>query len=304
MNASYVRAPSASHLFKTDKRISRSPNMTKYFISSCKEKITAQTPNTEGWLSILRLLKIDITDYDKSRILLGHLKSYGDVVVKLGSSPDIAREYTYSRKLYKTKGFVKYICSFECNDNFRSITEPTSHICNGVGTQMQVILMPYFSLGSLASYPWNSDNLPILHSCLKQTVLSIITAFHTLNFIHGDLHSGNVLLKKSENTHIHYTFNDVVLSIPTYGIRTWIMDFENSSIAEMNSQYNTIMALNNFYFDIEKFFTLLKISINNIDIRSIVPIKQFINNLLCKSINMEPNDISQMINLIDGITLL
>lgn len=297
-------ATSIQHLPKTDKRISRRPDMTKYYLSSCKERITRATPTTEGWLSIMRTLKLSLNDYDKSRIFLGHLKERGEIVVKLGDSSDIQKEYEFSRKLQTTKGFVKYICVFECEDDFRKIRNTTSHICRGPGSSMKVLLMPYFPLGSLASYRWTDENLLLFQTCLKHSVLSVLSAYANHSIIHGDFHAGNVLLKPTKSSSLTYSFQTLTITVPTHGIRTWIMDFENTSIADTRTQYGMIMAMNNLYFDLKKFFSLLHLTIPLLDIRSLVPIEQLFNKRMCESVFLSPTDIQTLLQLIDGINHL
>ena len=113
---------------KTDGSLTRSPNFHKYYIK-CSGRITSETPTSEPWLHVLRLIKTDISDIDrptniqdehlrcsslydlsaslahdtiehrhtegmpvfnvhgsKSRILLGSLQKYGEIVVKIGDS--------------------------------------------------------------------------------------------------------------------------------------------------------------------------------------------------------------------------
>jgi hypothetical protein len=287
-----------NHLSKTNKIISRRPDMTKYHLSFCKDKIT---DTTKSWLSIIKLLKINITDYDKSRVVLGYLKDYGEIVVKLGNSPDIEKEFKFSRVLIGLKGFVKYICAFHCNDDFLG---KAPHICNGPGTSMQILLMPYFPLGSIAIYKWNHENIDILRTCLKHSVLSILVAFYKLNVIHGDFHAGNVLLKPTKSGYIKYDILGDEITVKTHGIRTWIMDFENMSVFSTGTQYDKIMAMNNFYIDLKNFFTLLCTTIKILDARSIVPVENFINKFLYISQYMSSMDVKHLLVLIDDIKVL
>ncbi len=293
-----------SYLSKTDPSITRNPKNAKYYVEWCSGKITSKTPTTESWLKVLRLIKLNTSDYDKSRVLLGELEKYGEVVVKIGDSPDIYTEYQYSKLLYNTKGFVKYICFFTCNDDFRTIPSANrSSLCTGEGDSMKVILMPYFPLGSIAMFKWGEPNLYIFKSCLKHAFVSVVTAFYNAQVIHGDFHPGNVLLKDTKQTFIEYSIPAIGfnVSIPTNGIRTWIMDFENTSIAMDDSIYNKMMTLNNLYFDLGKFFTLLYNTIKIIDNKTIASISMYINKLNMKGNNMTKEDITIILSLIDNI---
>ncbi len=87
-------------------------------------------------------------------------KSNGEIIVKIGDNDRIRHEYDISMRLRKVKGFVKYFCYFECNDNFFDSFKRG----NGSGNQMKVFLMPYFPLSSMGMYRWTPDNLDVLKS--------------------------------------------------------------------------------------------------------------------------------------------
>ena len=278
---------------------SRNPNSSKYYIS-CSDKITKKTPTTEGWIKILKSLKLT-HDYDKSRILLSLLNSHKKIIVKISDTNDIKKEYDFGILLQKIKGFVKYYCYFECNDDFRKYpSDEKNTLCNGNGSSMKIILMPYFELGSIASYNWNNTNIHILQSCLKHSVLSILNAFFTLHIIHGDFHAGNVVLKVTKQKELIY--EDI--KVLTNGIRPWIMDFENSSFANYDTVYNKMITLNNFYYDIIKFFSTLPTYIKNINFITLQPIIAYISQLHLKGNILNKNYIHTIINLIDSIRLI
>lgn len=276
-------------------------------MSHCQGQITKTTPTTENWLQIIKGIKFPLTDYDKSRILLGHLKRYGSVIVKIGDSSEILNEYEKSKILHKIKGFVKYICFFECKDDFRSVpSHDRNYICDGVGDTMKVILMPYFSLGSMAQYKWNSDNLHILKSCLKHSLVSYLTAFYGMNLIHNDFHAGNILLKATKQARIIYDIPEVgSYTLPTHGIRPWIMDFEKMDYANYSSSYNKIISLNNFYFDINnRLFGYLPGSIKNFNMVTVLPISMYLNSLQMKSVAIKKLELDRVFQLIDRIEFL
>jgi hypothetical protein len=298
---------SVRHLAKIDPSLTRNPSTHKFFLSSCQTKITKQTPTAEGWLNVLKYIKMPIEDYDKSRVLLGTLKDHGDIVVKIGDSKDIRNEYEWSERLKGIKGYVKYICFFECNDNFRNIA-PSSQkdvtLCKGEGTQMKVILMPYFPLGSIATFPWQEHPITLFHSCLKHAVLSMVTAFFSLGVIHGDFHIGNVLLKTTKQKSLSYSipaidFHD---EVPTHGVRTWIMDFEKSDVADMTTPHQTMLTLNYFYIDFSNFFTSLRYTFRTIiDVTSVTYVISYIDKLQLRGNMIKRDNLRQILTLIDGI---
>lgn len=160
---------SIRHLSKSEPSLTRHPKINKYYLSSCQTKITNRTPTTQAWLKIVSALKLG-NNYDKSRVLLGELATHGEVVVKIGDSDDIRREYEFNEMLQSIKGVVKYICFFQCNDDFRSITPSSrSSICKGPGNGMNVILMPWFPLGNILDFKWHEHDPVLLQSCLRPT---------------------------------------------------------------------------------------------------------------------------------------
>lgn len=294
-----------THLPKTN---TMSPNVSnKYFLSHCAGRITSKTPTTESWLKVIESIKLPVNDYDKSRVLLGNLESYGSVIIKIGDSEDILNEYNISKVLNKIKGFVKYICFFECADNFRNIpSKDREYICKGLGNSMKVIIMPHFPLGSLAQYKWSQDNLHILKSCIKQAILSYLSAFYNERIIHNDFHAGNILLKITKNSYIEYDIPQIGnISLPTYGMRIWIIDFEKSSYADFSTPYNNMKSFNNFYNDInDKLIRNLRNFIRILNVPSIIPINTYLDKLYIKTTLIKQPELEQLFNLIDTITFI
>lgn len=54
--------------------------------------------------------------------------------------------------------------------------------------------MDEFPLGSIKDYLWTNDNLWLLKNLLKQTVHTILQVSKETGFVHGDLHSANVMI--------------------------------------------------------------------------------------------------------------
>lgn len=77
----------------------------------------------------------------------------------------------------------------------------------------------------LLDYDWTHENIPLLKSICIHVVLSIAEEFTNIGFIHGDLHWGNALIKRTTQSEIVYDINGKKTIVPTNG---YIMDFEKS----------------------------------------------------------------------------
>ena len=245
----------------------RTPNSEKYYLDTCQKRLDDEGGTTSKWLDIVTAFKQVATrdiDLQKSQLLLANVKADGTaVVVKIGDER-IQKEYEIGKQLAKVKGFVKYMCYFECDDNFYEyFSRDKGALCKRPGKGMSVLLMPHFSDGDVAHFAWTEKNVAVLRSCLQMAVLSYIEAFDLLRFVHGDFHPANVMMKKTGLSVM--TFGDVEVTI--HGYRTWIMDFENSTVGQ-NARSWTDMC-----FDLQKLFTTLTTfmpTLNKVGIQSII----------------------------------
>ena len=103
------------------------------------------------------------------------------------------------------------------------------YFCKNNGTENYFLFMEYYDFGSILNYIPKSLNEII--SILNQVIASATLAFEHFGFIHGDLHPGNILLKKTKNDFIKYKFTDKELEIKTNGIQIVINDFDKSNFS-------------------------------------------------------------------------
>lgn len=237
-------------------------------MTSCQERYN-DSKSTMDWINVVDTLKqvsnVRDIDLQKSQLLKSILDKGDQAIVKIGDRRAMQREYDMGAKFRNMKGFVKYICYFECLDDFRSYfgKQQPKQLCRGTGDSMGIIIMPYFPLGSISLYAWTKENVHILRSCIKHSCLSIICAFTEKGVVHGDFHAGNVVLKTTKQSSI--TYDSLQSHVLTYGFRTWIMDFEYTKTRE---ELTPRFAVAQFFHDLLKFFTLLPTFIRNIDTRS------------------------------------
>ena len=252
-------------LLKQTGGLSRSPNSSKYYIQTCSPE----------WIKIeMEIKRVQNTrdiDIQKSQILKGTMTDKA-VMIKIGDSDDLTNEYTASQIVKGLKGFIKFYCFFTCNDDFREFFKGKRlTICKGLGSSMKVIVMPYFPMGSIASYTWTPENINVLHSCLYIACLCYIDAFKMKRFIHNDFHAANILLKHTKQHTLD--FHDGI-TVSLMGLRPWIGDFEKSVIGSgipIDYEY--------FKYDIGKLFMLLPTLIPNIDRSTIYNMAIYFQNV-------------------------
>lgn len=204
--------------------------------------------NSSDWLTIKRYL-----GEKQFNVLLGSLQNYKEVVIKFGREEEINQEYQHSLIAYENKvpNFIGFLCRFSCEDNIESIKtrhfEIEPFICKNPGSTIGVIVMPYYPLGNLQQYPWNRSNFSILKNILLQIGFALLTAYERFQFIHNDLHVGNILLRKSKKTQLQYEHNQ---TIHIMGIYPMVMDFGRS--------YQAKDADFKVYSDINRLLTVTK----------------------------------------------
>lgn len=92
---------------------------------------------------------------------------------------------------------------------------------------MGYIVMLMYKNGSVADHKWTTSNFKDLKTVIKQTVAALASAFIRTGFVHGDLHGGNILMRKTKKTELKYED----MSLPTNGMYAIIMDFQRSSFS-------------------------------------------------------------------------
>jgi len=174
------------------------------------------------------------------------------IVVKIGRTKSgneymAEKEFAIGKQLYGINGFIKFLCIFSCNDDtskyIKNETQTDRPICTSDNNNDKkfVLVMPYIHKGSLLDYDWSADTIPMLKSLVIHTIFSLTEAFIKIGFIHGDLHWGNILFKKTTKSKLVYDIGDKQISFLTPGYKVVIMDFEKS---QTNNQQNDLFWCN------------------------------------------------------------
>jgi serine/threonine protein kinase len=228
-------------LYKSENALS-GKGITKFSLK-CEE-------DKDKWFNLLNILYKN--DNYSAVIIKGLYDNKKNIVFKVGIMESINKEYDNAEKIKNYSNFIRYYCKFNCFDNIRKIIKnedmiTTYYLCKNGNEEIGILAMNYYNLGSIGSFKWNSDNLYILKNVLKQTIYAYLRAYSQLGFIHGDLHSDNILLKNKGVCEIDYIFKKLI--IDTFEVR--IMDFEKSRLNK-DLEFKFVLS------DIEKLFDSIK----------------------------------------------
>jgi hypothetical protein len=189
--------------------------------------VIKETGTTEGWLMIKKYLGSN--QYNN---LLGSLKNNKQVVVKFGEPDQIIKEYQFGQEAHNASlpNFIKFLCAFTCDDSETSIKTQDftrkQFLCNGSGNGLGIMVMPYYSDGNIDQCKWNRGNFGTLKNVLTQVAWSLLYAFEKTGFVHGDMHAGNVLVRRTKKAALSYGG----LSLGLHGMYAIVMDFGKSYI--------------------------------------------------------------------------
>lgn len=194
------------------------------------------------------LIDLLYTSQNEQAIIIKALYDYKiNIVLKFGVLNSIEKEYRISQELLELPNFIRYSCLFYCNDDISNIINNKKTIseykmCHYGTNPIGILVMKEYKLGCVENYDWNENNFSTLKNVIIQVIYSVLFAYETKGFIHGDLHSGNVLLKPKKNERIKYGDR----TIYPLDVEVVIMDFEKSKLEQQNKNVELIRNINKF----------------------------------------------------------
>ena len=197
---------------------------------------------TEIWLKQLEPYMISLST--KEILIIKQMANKKRIVVKITKNIDLKRIKNINYLVRRLPNFPKIYFVFECNEDINN---------SNINIVLEIMKLYKHKLSDLT----NKLNIEEVKSILKQLIFSLIMAFESTGFIHGDLHIENILLNELKETKIlEYQIENIKFNIET-DIECIIMDFDKSITYD-----NKYMHLPDF----DNSYTLIKSIINIINI--------------------------------------
>lgn len=194
--------------------------------ASCQEEIEKEIDEPSySWLQLQRILQ-NIRGKGIATITGKLLENDESLIVKVQGNKEAKREYEIQQKIKDISGIIEYKCFVNCGGDKKYIEDyglelkPYQKVCNKKGSELGIIIMPYFSLGSFEEYLKKSlddDKKIKVKDILCKSIMILYETFSKMGFTHGDFFSKNIVLK---------TLSDPIL-----------IDFERSSFNNNIDQF-------------------------------------------------------------------
>ncbi len=224
---------------------------TSFRIQTCQASIDKEIENSSRtahtWLQLERVLQ-NIKG-QAIATMIGHIQEHGDVIVKVQLSSSAKNEWDFAERLRNVQGFIRYLWYFTCAGDAKYIEEfsplPTNkRLCTKKGSQMGIIMMPYYHQGSFLDYleKTHESHKPMyVKLILCKIVYYVFKAYADKGFTHGDLFAKNIVLDKSDPV---------------------IIDFEKSAFSSTDRVQRFWRDLDDLFGDVARY--LMKDELNEI----------------------------------------
>lgn len=231
---------------------------------------------------------------DFVHVAIGFLKKFKKTcVIKVHFSDSIftKRELEIANRLKESPFVVKHICSYTCLDDKNRWMDKLPDIGKGMQTcledkengkdKLTFIIMEYIENGDVCAFiqkasmivagllsctycmlnlqlPWGNQEIKAL---FLMTAVAIID-MAKYRVVHGDLHSGNILLKFEGPRDITVTISSTrAYTFNTHGIHPLFIDFGRSHV------YESKISQRNVVEDILTMFTVFKNNVASLDMK-------------------------------------
>jgi serine/threonine protein kinase len=170
----------------------------------------------------------------------GTLNKQYACVVKVHHSRNlfIVRELEIMMHMHDNINIVQYVCHFSCKDDRAKLMKPNDPYipCKSGNDDLTFIIMEYVQGGDVGTFIKQCTDRNIILSMYVQVALSLIEMDTKYKVYHGDLNSGNILIKKAKNGKRSFDVDGKTYKVSTYGVRPVFIDFGRGGFYEKKSK--------------------------------------------------------------------
>ena len=182
-----------------------------------------------------------------SHIALAKYNKKDKFVIKVLSSECVylQREIEILKTLQTYKHVVQYICHISCNDNrprwIKNIDKPITP-CSQGKDPLTFIVMEYIENGGISEFLESSPTLQEIKSIFFQTTYILMELGFTYKIHHGDINSGNILLKNTKiNKTLTFNILGEIYKVESQGFRVVLIDFGRGYFYSNHSQKSILV---------------------------------------------------------------
>lgn len=202
------------------------------FRASCS---AGDKQSATAWLSATRTLKEpEEAAYDSFVHVMEGLLHDQPVVVKLQELGRLSeKEAIIAGRLsqYDPPNVAAPICEFKCKNDFIEWKQPiqkAKQFCTGKADMTSVFVMEYIPHNLTEFLATTAVPAAVYRSILKQLGFALTNLHSTLKMTHGDIGSGNMMLRLTSPRTIEYSICGKPYSVPTLGYEPVLIDFQRS----------------------------------------------------------------------------
>ena len=169
-------------------------------------------------------------------------------VVKVHSSRNLflKREIDIMKHMHDNLNIVQYICHFSCKDQKAGLMAPLIKKwipCVSDGTDdMTYIIMEFVEGGNVGDFLKQcSVDAKVVVSMFNQVAHIIIEMGVKYKVYHGDLNSGNILVKSTKMSKQRFTIDGTTYVYETHGFRPVFIDFGRGGFYEKTAKNNKLI---------------------------------------------------------------
>ena len=199
--------------------------------------------NFKGIKSLKSAEEVGSGPNEFTHVLLSKIRDTKEkCIIKIHRSenPFLSKEIGIMSQLSDYKNIVQFVCTFNCKGNkdmfMKPIEKPMKYLCAANGNvDLTFIVMEYIANGDVEQV-LSITNKAKLRSLILQTALIIIELGTIYHVFHGDLNSGNILVKPTHKKTLTYTVYGKEHVVETMGIRPVLIDFGRGGYYDQRSK--------------------------------------------------------------------